>query len=135
MECRIHWIQPIINSTLLIADSTASVLRGCTNTTIDSDNCGVFKYTLQTEHYCFCKGDLCNACPTMKASHKIKLAVLILSLYVVILVLQWKGRWYIMTDLLDDILVYGNLPAIIFLIDWQFLKSCVICQHLRYAGI
>ena len=85
MERRIHWIQVIRNSTLFIADQPNIVARDCTNTTIDSDNCGVLKFKYVIEHECVCKGELCNAGPTVKAVSKITLALLVMSLYVVTL--------------------------------------------------
>lgn len=69
-------------------NTTASVSRGCTNSTIDSDNCAVSKYSLYTQTNCLCKGDLCNTGPIVKAFPKITLAFLIMSSYVVTILLQ-----------------------------------------------
>lgn len=70
-----------------------SVDRGCTNDTIDSDNCSALKFTIVTAYECVCKGDLCNAGPTLKAFPKITFGLLIMLLCGVTHLRQWEGWW------------------------------------------
>jgi len=88
-------------------NTTASVNRFCTNDTIDSDQCASLKFTLHANTYCYCKGDLCNAGPTVKAFPKITLAFLIMSSYVVNLLVQWKDHE--LAELLDAMPAFDNL--------------------------